>query len=419
MPLTRSTEDLTDVGAVNPTNVSFVVDLGDTNPSGSTTGNRTHGMKTRFGGNRNVSQGTRANANGSTADGLDENGIHQLIRDSFSDLRTEIMASVTREMEFMARGWNNSGGSNRGTASADDRPQTLSPNITMERDRRQPVVQDNSERILNIVRNWGLKFSGDPNGMDVDEFIYRVQIMTTNTLSGNFDVLCRYIHILFDGKALSWFWRFHRQNDGLLAWSTLSGSLRKQYGQVSNDSDIRDDIRRRKQKYNENFDEFAEAIVILADRLRTSLSEDELCEEIKRNLRPEIRHELLHLEISSVSDLRKAVRRHEKFVRDNQTRFRYSKEKGQLAEIEEGEGEYNDTKDHNDVCEVGETVICWNCDGTGHVYKDCTDERRIFCYGCGKKNVYRPNCSKCCKQGNFKADAPGWKRGHPMRTQRK
>lgn len=42
------------------------------------------------------------------------------------------------------------------------------------------------------------------------------------------------------------------------------------------------------------------------------MSDPELCETMMRILISEIRHEVLHLEISSVSQLNKFVRRHEK-----------------------------------------------------------------------------------------------------------
>lgn len=38
---------------------------------------------------------------------------------------------------------------------------------------------------------------------------------------------------------------------------------------------------------------------------------------------------------------------------------------------------------------------CWNCDQLGHYFEDCLQERTIFCYGCGAKNTYKPQCVKC------------------------
>lgn len=42
----------------------------------------------------------------------------------------------------------------------------------------------------------------------------------------------------------------------------------------------------------------------------------------------------------------------------------------------------------------GEFAVCWNCDDLGHTFMDCTVARKVFCYGCGTKNVFRPRCPK-------------------------
>lgn len=42
-------------------------------------------------------------------------------------------------------------------------------------------------------------------------------------------------------------------------------------------------------------------------------------------------------------------------------------------------------------------IVCWNCEERGHSWQDCcVATRNIFCYGCGARNVYRPQCQRCC-----------------------
>lgn len=39
---------------------------------------------------------------------------------------------------------------------------------------------------------------------------------------------------------------------------------------------------------------------------------------------------------------------------------------------------------------------CFNCREAGHGLNDCSKPiKRIFCFGCGKENVLKPNCVKC------------------------
>lgn len=48
-----------------------------------------------------------------------------------------------------------------------------------------------------------------------------------------------------------------------------------------------------------------------------------------------------------------------------------------------------------DAATRGEYTICWNCDDMGHTFMDCPAARKLFCYGCGAKNIVRSQCQKC------------------------
>ena len=56
-------------------------------------------------------------------------------------------------------------------------------------------------------------------------------------------------------------------------------------------------------------------------------------------------------------------------------------------------------------------LVCANCDKEGHHWQNCLAERRVFCYGCLAKGVYKPQCKKCnpqksenCQQGALTAN---------------
>ncbi|KAI8129006.1 Protein brown [Lucilia cuprina] len=110
----------------------------------------------------------------------------------------------------------------------------------------------------------------------------------------------------------------------------------------------------RRQKHNENFDEYLDSILAMTDRLKTPISDRDLCETLIRNLKTEVRHELLHLEISSVSQLRKETRK---------------TDRGRVSEID-GEDKDLDITDTgtDDICAL-QQIKCWNCDKDGHTKK--------------------------------------------------
>jgi len=44
----------------------------------------------------------------------------------------------------------------------------------------------------------------------VDNFIYRVEALTNQTLEGNFSILSRNASVHFEGKAYEFYWRYYK-----------------------------------------------------------------------------------------------------------------------------------------------------------------------------------------------------------------
>lgn len=257
------------------------------------------------------------------------------------------------------------------------------------------------DKIGHIIHNWKIRFSGDSRGMSVDNFLYRVEALTNQTLNGNFDLLCDHISTLFDAKANDCFWRYHHSVPSI-RWPQLREAIRKQSKDSRTDIDLREMIRDRKQKQNESFDTFYEAIIDISDRLAEPLSEKILVEILRRNLLPEIQHEILNLKIKSVSELRDICRRREFFLQDVVRKQSMSRNtpfiRKQVHEIEE-----DSNSDEPDISAI--SLICWNCHKIGHRYQDCLEDRQVFCYDCGLPNVYKPKCVQCNSK-NSKLSAP-------------
>lgn len=265
------------------------------------------------------------------------------------------------------------------------------------------------DKVSQIMFNWKLKFNGSSNCLPVDSFLYRVEALTNQTLNGNFDILCGNASALFEGKANDWFWRFHKTVDNV-RWSDLCRALRQQYKDSRTDVDYREMIRDRKQKPHETFDSFYESVIDLVDRLDQPINDKTLVEILRRNLLPEIQHEILNMTINSIGELREICRRREFFIQDMQRKHGVSGSKighlqKRLSEIDYEPESQPEILKFEEVSEV--TLTCWNCREIGHRYRDCIAERSVFCYGCGAPQTYKPNCRKC--NGNSKncyASAP-------------
>lgn len=136
----------------------------------------------------------------------------------------------------------------------------------------------------------------------------------------------------------------------------------------------------------------------MADHLSVPLTDSYMMGVLRANLLPEIQHELLHVPIHSVAELRQAVRRHEIFKQQMarlpifSTRPIPKKLVNELAE-QPGSESKSKVAEAEDVAAI--EFECWNCLKKGHRYHDCTEERRVFCYGYGKPDTYRTNYTKC------------------------
>ncbi|EDX03612.1 GD23229 [Drosophila simulans] len=137
--------------------------------------------------------------------------------------------------------------------------------------------------------------------------------------------------------------------------------------------------------------------------LREPMQDSEITVEVRHNLKPEIKHELLHIDTPNLATLRKECHRHEDFFRSTRTKpiqrpntsKRFVNAILQEDDSEDQSEEEQDVEDEICVVRTPEKIKCWNCDESGHGYQNCLKTRRIFCYGCGTPEVYKPNCAKC------------------------
>lgn len=82
-----------------------------------------------------------------------------------------------------------------------------------------------NDKITSIIQNWGLKFDGTSTGLTVEEFLYRLKSLTIDNFQGDFNIICKNLHILLTGKAREWFWRYRKQVE-LINWNEFNEAIR-------------------------------------------------------------------------------------------------------------------------------------------------------------------------------------------------
>lgn len=238
---------------------------------------------------------------------VSENRVHAIIKDSLDMFRTEMSTTIGNELRSMIASLglgqqNNDRNSHDQDRHSDLAGQTIPSNMRgsgqgiHQSDTAEGSNNNNAgnwssvskEKMSNLISSWHVTFGGLKSDVTVKDFIYRINTLTRIHLNGDFDILCRHAHTLFEGQANQWFWRYHRQTNGDFIWVDLCQALKKQFQETTTDYDLKDDMRRRKQRPNENFDEYLDTIMRMSDRLSSPVSEQELIEIVVRNLRTEL-----------------------------------------------------------------------------------------------------------------------------------
>ncbi len=140
------------------------------------------------------------------------------------------------------------------------------------------------DQISSLIVHWKLQFSGSPKPISLEDFIFRVNPLTGRSLNGNFDLLYQYANLLP--------WRCHRSSEEM-NWRLLCSRLRKRYKDQRSDQVIIAAMRRRRQGNSECFDDFLDSILAIADTLSEPISDSELAQTIRNNLRSDLGHDLL------------------------------------------------------------------------------------------------------------------------------
>lgn len=275
------------------------------------------------------------------------------------------------------------------------------------------------------MSKWNLRFCGNNKDVWVDDFLFRAETLARSANIG-LDVLPLGMHYLLHDDALDWFWDYHRNNP-VSSWAEFVAAMRHQYSSTDTDLEIYDKIRSRKQLQGETFTKFSVAVSLLASRLRTPLSEAERLEHLRANMSLGLRNALLFHPTRSVHQLQELAKRFEKLSVSNTDSVRPSSRRVSelnahpAAECYHDSTAFTSSVDSNFPEQVAieavaahatpapnraDLLVCWNCDEMGHTYMDCVvATRNVFCFGCGAKNIYRPNCAKC-RPGNVRQGGP-------------
>lgn len=268
----------------------------------------------------------------------------------------------------------------------------------------RPMYTPNHFRRTNPVAQWNIAFSGDDKKTSLNDFLSQVALFARAERISENELLASAIY-LFSGPAKMWYRAFHSH---FQSWGELVEALRYQF--LPNDYDfwlIRE-IEERRQGEHENFGIFLASIEMLFSNLSYNVPEQYKLDVIMRNMLPMYSERLSMIDINSVFEL--AV----KCKRIEQMRFRIDKHWANTLQSSDflEPAFSNPRRDANETLAIsrrfrpnsqsqsqsntGPTeLVCFNCRGQGHHFNDCSSERKVFCYRCGRVGVKSIDCPNC------------------------
>lgn len=270
------------------------------------------------------------------------------------------------------------------------------------------------------VYKWGLQFNGESNLLN--SFLERIEELRIARHLSEGELFVSAVD-LFNGPALVWYRSVRHLHNN---WNSLVQALREDFLMPDYDENLESEIKARIQGRNERVGIYIAVMENLYNRLSIKPSEEVRLKQIRKNLLPSYSQQLALHDITSISELTELCRKLEK------ARLTQPQVRKQVAVLEpelRGEGfpQHFDSSgpqkqsvrsqisqnrsrvDVNYIEAIPSTsktnpplrlpnksvLICWNCDKSGHAFKECKLKRGRFCYRCGNKNQISTNCNRC------------------------
>lgn len=167
------------------------------------------------------------------------------------------------------------------------------------------------------------------------------------------------------------------------------------------------EILHRTQGEAESLDLYLAAMDGLFGRLSMPVSEETKLQRILRNVNTFLQDKLCMFSITSLDDLRRLGRRAEVGRLRSSTHQPPPRPTGVLEpdlawtssrrKPTSGNIAYlNTSRDiSSSYSHSARPLKCWNCKKENHTFRNCQEDKKLFCFGCGEVGVKKTACTKC------------------------
>lgn len=286
---------------------------------------------------------------------------------------------------------------------------TLPPRLEDEPAARMPQIP----RKADPIYKWNVKFSGEPTGLSVFDFLERLEELRLARKVTKLE-LFESAYDLFEGKARNWYAN-NRTRFG--DWSQLTELLIAHYSPPDYRQRLFSNILERTQDSDESIVDYLTCMGAMFRRYGLADEQTRL-DIISRNLAPfyssqlpvvtnltELETECLKLETKKY--------RVDSYVPSSKKRINFVD--ASFASTSSSTG-ITRPRHHAHAIETNaaplmeqaaiqvppsrKPVTCFNCRHQGHLSVNCPEPRNFYCFGCKRPGVTRRNCPQCSRPGN-------------------
>lgn len=298
-------------------------------------------------------------------------------------------------------------------AAQNEAPPNQNQNAFQRQNPNQPFINyqvplpniPNPPNCQNINRipldKWGFKFNG--SNMSVEDFLFRVECKQINSNYTWHEVYNNLNNILAD-PVENWYWNFRKHNPRA-EYESFKLALSERYPSKDNDVDLWRKLINRKQKAAESFDDFVDDVERIYYRMIERPSVIQLVNVIRDNVTPEISTYIGLSRTNSLAGIKLLARDAEKLV-DKLNPNKYKFPRKNINEVAT-DSYCRDEEDHAFIEAFTpynrdyKVYQCTKFSQKFRVNEKTKEEKRIYCYDCGKEGVTRNSCTVC--QENRKA----------------
>lgn len=295
--------------------------------------------------------------------------------------------------------------------------------------RREPEERADATSICDLVRKWNLKFDGRREPIS---FIERLdELMDAYGVNG-IEILKALPELLRD-HALLWY------RNGKDSWHDYDGfrnHFKRSFFPPGYAQSLEEELRKRTQGENEPFREFVVALSTLARR-NGNFSRYRLLELLYANMRPEYKIMVCWNDFTTLDELIDKAENYEAYVRARNSfrppptpavalvpelaytpRNRIDRRPYHTSIVETTDNlelaprrrrdqpqplsprsdRPTDEQIHSPPEPFRRNLVCWNCDGPGHLFRDCQLPKVLRCFYCKKRGIATNACR--CRAGN-------------------